>query len=88
MAKKKTAPKVPVATLVARGKKLLQTKRGVQSPTKTQALTESAFHEVKQTPPTILAKTRKKKGKTQANKQRIAIALSKARASGAHIPAP
>lgn len=88
MATRKPAPKVSVATLVARGKKLLQQKHGVKSPTKTQALTESAFHEVKQTPPKILAKTRKKKGKTQANKQRIAIALSKARASGAQIPTP
>ncbi|HEY7195536.1 MAG TPA: hypothetical protein VH439_17465 [Gemmatimonadales bacterium] len=54
--------------------------------TRTQKLTQSAFHEVKQNPPKILAKTRKKKGKKKANKQRIAIALSKARAAGARIP--
>ena len=37
-----------------------------------------AFHEVKTNPPAILAKTAKKSGAAQANRQRIAIALSKA----------
>jgi hypothetical protein len=38
----------------------------------------AAFHEVKANPPAILAKTAKKSGAAQANRQRIAIALSKA----------
>ena len=37
-----------------------------------------AFHEMKANPPAILAQTAKKSGAAQANKQRIAIALSKA----------
>jgi hypothetical protein len=37
----------------------------------------AAFHEMKKNPPAILAKTAKKSGAAQANKQRIAIALSK-----------
>jgi hypothetical protein len=40
--------------------------------------TNQAFHELKANPPAILAKTAKKSGAAQANKQRIAIALSKA----------
>jgi len=43
-------------------------------------------HELKENPPRILAKTRKKSGAKQANKQRVAILLSKARKSGARIP--
>jgi hypothetical protein len=39
---------------------------------------EKAFHEMKINPPAILAKTAKKSGAAQANRQRIAIALSKA----------
>ena len=46
----------------------------------------SAFHELKQNPPAVLAKTRKKEGASQANKQRVAIAFSKAGESGAKIP--
>jgi hypothetical protein len=42
--------------------------------------------ELKENPPRVLAKTRKKKGKKAANKQRVAILLSKARARGAKIP--
>ena len=38
---------------------------------------KAAFAEVKNNPPKILAKTRKKKGKAAARKQAIAIALSK-----------
>lgn len=45
-----------------------------------------AFHEVFTNEPAIVAKTRKKEGPTQARKQKVAIALSKARASGAKIP--
>jgi len=47
----------------------------------------AAFHEVKENPPAVLAKTAKKSGAARADKQRIAIALSKARAAGAKIPA-
>ena len=39
---------------------------------------KAAFKEVKKNPPKILAKTRKKSGKKKAEKQKIAIALSKA----------
>jgi len=39
---------------------------------------EAAFHEVKHDPPSIIAKTRRKKSKKRARKQAIAIALSKA----------
>ena len=42
----------------------------------------SAFSEEKKNPPAILAQTRAKKGAAAANKQRIAIAFSKARAGG------
>lgn len=38
--------------------------------------------ELKRNPPTILAKTRKKKGKKAAEKQRVAILMSKARKRG------
>lgn len=43
----------------------------------TMSLTQ-AFHEEKINPPKILAKTRAKSGVAQANKQRVAIAFSKA----------
>ena len=42
--------------------------------------------ELKENPPAILAKTRRKKGKKAAEKQRRAILLSKAREAGARIP--
>ena len=45
-----------------------------------------AFSEVTTNPPKVLASTRKKSGAKQAGKQKVAIALSKARASGAKIP--
>lgn len=38
-----------------------------------------AFDELEKNPPRILAKTRKKSGKKAADKQRVAIALAKAR---------
>ena len=38
---------------------------------------KAAFHEIKENPPAILAKTAKKSGAAQARKQAIAIALSK-----------
>ncbi len=40
---------------------------------------------MKADPPGILAKTRRKKGKKAAERQRVAILLSKARAAGARI---
>ena len=38
-----------------------------------------AFKELKKNPPSVLRKTRRKKGKARAIKQRVAIAYSKAR---------
>jgi hypothetical protein len=55
---------------------------------KTKAKLQAAFHEIRENPPKILAKTRKKEGAAQANAQRVAIGLSKARAAGARVPAP
>jgi hypothetical protein len=46
---------------------------------------ESVGHELKHNPPRILSKTRKKKGRKQAEKQRKAILLSKARRAGARV---
>ena len=45
-------------------------------------------HELKENPPKILAKTRRKKGKKAADKQRVAIFLSKARRRGVKIKSP
>lgn len=47
------------------------------SPSKSKI--EAAGHEIKENPPAILAQTRKKKGKHAADRQRVAIMLSKAR---------
>jgi hypothetical protein len=44
------------------------------------------FREVMYNEPKIVAKTRKKKGSKAAKKQKVAIALSKARAAGDDIP--
>jgi hypothetical protein len=52
---------------------------------KTKKLVEKAGHELKVNPPKVLKQTEKKKGKAQAEKQRIAIMLSKARAAGADV---
>jgi|GEM_PF-3087427 len=41
--------------------------------------TERAFHEVSENEPSIVSKTRQKFGAVRARKQKIAIALSKAR---------
>ena len=54
--------------------------------TDTEKKTEAAFHEVKHNEPAIVAETREKKGEAAAGKQKVAIALSKARAVGADIP--
>lgn len=42
-------------------------------------------HELKRNPPKILAKTRRKKGAKAAERQRVAILLSKARARGTKV---
>jgi hypothetical protein len=42
-------------------------------------LLKKAFHEIGQNEPAIVGKTRRKKGDKAANKQRVAIAFSKAR---------
>lgn len=65
----------------ARTKAVLGSKKS-----KTKKLIEAAGHEMKVNPPKVLAKTAKKSGAKRANKQRIAIMLSKARAAGANIP--
>ena len=54
--------------------------------TKTERLKNRAFHKVKHDPPKRVARTLRKKGKKAAQKQTVAIALSKARAKGARIP--
>jgi hypothetical protein len=54
------------------------------TPKSQQTLTRM-FHELEANPPKVLAKTRKKKGAKQANRQRVAIAFSKARRAGASV---
>ena len=46
---------------------------------------KSIAKEMKMNPPEILGKTKKKKGKKAAEKQRVAILLSKARKKGVKI---
>ena len=50
-----------------------------------QAL-RKAFSEIKTNPPAVLARTKRKSGAGRAEKQRIAMALNKARQTGAKIP--
>jgi len=52
---------------------------------KDRQVLESVGHELKSNPPKVLAKTRRKKGAKQAEKQRRAILLSKARGKGANV---
>jgi len=52
---------------------------------KSEKIVESAFHEVHHDTPEIVTHTRKKFGKADAERQRVAIALSKARKAGAKI---
>jgi hypothetical protein len=54
--------------------------------TKTRETLEAVGYELKENPPKILAKTKRKSGTKAANRQRVAILLSKARATGAKIP--
>ena len=51
-----------------------------------KSILESVGHELKTNPPKQLAKTARKFGKKDANRQRVAILLSKARKAGANIP--
>ena len=53
--------------------------------TKTKRILQSVGHELKKKPPKILAKTRRKKGKAAAERQRVAILRAKARKRGARI---
>lgn len=55
---------------------------------KNQALLDSAFSEVYSKTPKIVTHTARKFGSVIAKKQRVAIALSKARKAGADIPFP
>ncbi|KKK85136.1 hypothetical protein LCGC14_2776320 [marine sediment metagenome] len=52
---------------------------------KTKRILKSVGRELKKNPPKILAKTRRKRGKAAAERQRVAILLSKARKRGARI---
>lgn len=53
---------------------------------KGRRIVEESFHEVHADEPEIVAKTRRKQGAAAANRQRTAIALSKARQRGVRIP--
>jgi len=55
---------------------------------KTRRILREVGRELKESPPSILAKTRRKKGAAAAEKQRVAILLSKARARSANVPPP
>lgn len=52
---------------------------------KSANILESVGKELKENPPGILAKTRRKSGPAMAEKQRVAILLSKARKAGAKV---
>ncbi len=56
--------------------------------TKSQGILEDVGSEIKQNPPKILAKTANKFGPARAEKQRVAILLSKARKAGASVAKP
>ena len=53
---------------------------------KTKKTLQRIGKELKRNPPAVLAKTRRKKGKAAAERQRKAILLSKARKAGARVP--
>ena len=59
---------------------------GKKHTSKTRKLLDQAFHEVHHNSPNAVTRTYAKKGEVRAEKQRVAIALSKARAKGARIP--
>jgi hypothetical protein len=54
--------------------------------TKTKKIVKRMFHEVHERTPSAVMHTMIDKGPERAEKQRVAIALSKARAKGARIP--
>lgn len=54
--------------------------------TRTARILESVGTELKNRPPRILEKTRRKKGAKAAERQRVAILLNKARRRGAKVP--
>lgn len=54
--------------------------------TKTEKILKSVGRELEKRPPSVLAKTKRKKGKAAARKQEVAILLAKARKRGARIP--
>ncbi len=54
--------------------------------TQTDEILEGIGSELKENPPKILAKTAAKFGPGRAQKQRVAILLSKARKAGASVP--
>ena len=54
--------------------------------TKTRRIVKAAFHEVHENQPKIVMHTIAKKGPEVGRKQKIAIALDKARRKGARIP--
>lgn len=56
--------------------------------TKTQKILHRVGKEIKEKPPRVLAKTKKKFGAERAERQRKAILLAKARKAGASIPPP
>jgi hypothetical protein len=52
---------------------------------KTQEMLQQVGHEMKNNPPSILAKTAKKKGAKASDKQRVASLLSKVRKAGGKV---
>jgi hypothetical protein len=54
-------------------------------PTKSEKKVSAAFREVYADEPSVVAQTRKKQGPEAAQRQKVAIALSKARAAGALV---
>ena len=54
--------------------------------TRTARILENVGVELKNRPPRILEKTRRKKGAKAAEKQRVAILFNKARRRGAKVP--
>ena len=60
-------------------------KRQADRQSRKDSILRSVGHELKVKPPRILAKTRKKSGAVQAERQRKAILLSKARKRGANV---
>ena len=70
---------MPAHTMAERLRRTLRSR-------KSRGRVEEAFHEVSENEPAVVAKTRAKFGAVRARRQKIAIALSKARKAGASIP--